>query len=54
MTSLKYSLGTLCYKVIPFGQDNTGAPSQRTVTVLFYDMIHEEMNVVDDIIYQQI
>ncbi|XP_027072065.1 uncharacterized protein [Coffea arabica] len=43
--------GTFCYRVMPFGLKNTGATYQRTMTTLFHDMIHKEMEVyVDDII----
>nr|XP_027122183.1 uncharacterized protein LOC113739139 [Coffea arabica] len=43
--------GTFCYRVMPFGLKNVGATYQRTMTTLFHDMIHQEMEVyVDDII----
>ncbi|XP_071918757.1 uncharacterized protein [Coffea arabica] len=43
--------GTFCYRVMPFGLKNAGATYQRTMTTLFRDMIHQEMEVyVDDII----
>nr|XP_027095990.1 uncharacterized protein LOC113715885 [Coffea arabica] len=43
--------GTFCYRVMPFGLKNAGATYQRTMTTLFHDMIHQEMEVyVDDII----
>ncbi|XP_027169602.1 uncharacterized protein LOC113769344 [Coffea eugenioides] len=43
--------GTFCYRVMPFGLKNAGATYQRTITTLFHDMIHKEMEVyVDDII----
>ncbi|XP_027171525.1 uncharacterized protein LOC113771103 [Coffea eugenioides] len=43
--------GTFCYRVMPFGLKNAGATYQRTMTTLFHDMIHREMEVyVDDII----
>ncbi|XP_027083542.1 uncharacterized protein [Coffea arabica] len=43
--------GTFCYRVMPFGLKNTGATYQRTMTTLFHDMIHKEIEVyVDDII----
>ncbi len=43
--------GTFCYRVMPFGLKNAGATYQRTMTTLFHDMIHKEMEVyVDDMI----
>lgn len=40
---------TFCYKVMPFGLTNAGAIYQRVMTVLFHDMMHNEMEVyVDD------
>ncbi|XP_071918759.1 uncharacterized protein [Coffea arabica] len=43
--------GTFCYRVMPFGLKNAGATYQRTMTTLFHDMIHREMEVyVNDII----
>ncbi|XP_071909733.1 uncharacterized protein [Coffea arabica] len=43
--------GTFCYRVMPFGLKNARATYQRTMTTLFHDMIHKEMEVyVDDII----
>nr|XP_027127753.1 uncharacterized protein LOC113743866 [Coffea arabica] len=45
------SWGTFCYRVMPFGLKNVGATYQRTMTTLFHDMIHKEMEVyVNDII----
>ncbi|XP_071901729.1 uncharacterized protein [Coffea arabica] len=42
--------GTFCYRVMP-GLKNGEATYQRTMTTLFHDMIHKEMEVyVDDII----
>nr|XP_027090324.1 uncharacterized protein LOC113711359 [Coffea arabica] len=43
--------GTFCNRVMPFGLKNAGATYQRTMTTLFHDMIHREMEIyVDDII----
>ncbi|XP_071912328.1 uncharacterized protein [Coffea arabica] len=42
---------TFCYRVMPFRLKNTRATYQRTMTTLFHEMIHKEMEVyVDDII----
>nr|XP_027118525.1 uncharacterized protein LOC113735729 [Coffea arabica]XP_027118526.1 uncharacterized protein LOC113735730 [Coffea arabica] len=50
-TSFITPWGTFCYRVMPFGLKNAGATYQRTMTTLFHDMIHKEMEVyVDDII----
>ena len=39
------------YIVMPFGLKNVGATYQRTMTVIFHDMMHQEMeNYVDDIV----
>jgi len=43
--------GTFCYKVMPFGLKNVGAPYQRVMVALFHDMMHKEIEVyVDDMI----
>ena len=39
------------YTVMPFGLKNVGATYQRTMTAIFHDMIHEEMeDYIDDIV----
>lgn len=40
--------GTFYYRVMPFGLKNDGATYQRTMTVLFHDMIHKEIEVYVD------
>ena len=43
--------GTFCYRIMLFGLKNAGATYRRTMTTLFHDMIHTEVEVyVDDII----
>ena len=44
-------LGTYCYRVMLFGLKNTRATYQRSVTTLFHDMMHRDVEVyVDDMI----
>ncbi|XP_027772370.1 uncharacterized protein LOC114076872 [Solanum pennellii] len=43
--------GVYHYKVMPFGLKNAGATYMRTMTTIFHDMIHKEIEVyVDDVI----
>ncbi|XP_070004436.1 uncharacterized protein [Nicotiana sylvestris] len=43
--------GTYCYRVMPFGLKNAGATYMRAITAIFYDMMHQEIEVyVDDVI----
>ena len=43
--------GTYCYRVMLFGLKNTRATYQRSVTTLFHDMMHRDVEVyVDDMI----
>src|SRR3954468_20078206 len=49
--NLHNTLGTFCYKVMPFGLKNAGATYQRAMVALLHDMIHQEIEVyVDDMI----
>ena len=42
---------TFCYKVILFGPKNAGATYQKTMVMLFHDMMHKEIEMyVDDMI----
>jgi hypothetical protein len=44
-------IGNFYYTVIPFGLKNAGATYQRTMTTMFHDMIHQEIeDYVDDIV----
>ena len=42
-------IGNFYYIVIPFGLKNAGAAYQRTMTAIFHDMMHQELeDYVDD------
>ena len=44
-------IGKFYYTVMPFGLKNAGATYQRTMTAIFHDMMHKEMeDYVDDIV----
>ena len=44
-------IGNFYYTVIPFGLKNAGATYQRTMTAIFHDMMHQELeDYVDDIV----
>ena len=50
-TTFKTLIGNFYYTVMPFSLKNVGATYQRTMTTIFHDMIHEEMeDYVDDIV----
>ena len=42
-TAFRTPIGNFYYTVIPFGLKNAGATYQRTMTAIFHDMMHEEM-----------
>ena len=49
-TAFRTSIGNFYYTVMPFGLKNAGATYQWTMTPIFHDMMHEEMeHYVDDI-----
>ena len=49
--AFKTPIGNFYYTVMPFGLKNTGATYQRTMTAIFHDMMHKEMeDYVDDIV----
>ena len=49
-TAFRTPIGNFYYTVIPFGLKNATATYQRTMTAIFYDMMHKEMeDYVDDI-----
>ena len=50
-TAFRTPIGNFYYIVMPFGLKNAGAIYQCTMTVIFHDMMHKEMeDYVDDIV----
>ena len=50
-TAFRTPIGNFYYSVMHFGLKNAGATYQRTITAIFHDMMHEEMeDCVDDIV----
>ena len=50
-TAFKTPIGNFHYTVMPFDLKNAGATYQRTMTAIFHDMMHKEMeDYVDDIV----
>ena len=50
-TAFRTLIGNFYYTVMPFGLKNAGTTYQRTMTTIFHDMMHREMeDYVDDII----
>lgn len=50
-TAFKTSVGNFYFTVMPFGLKNAGATYQQTMTAIFHDMMHREMeDYVDDIV----
>jgi ribonuclease HI len=50
-TAFRTPIGNFYYTVMPFGLKNAGATYQRTMTAMFHDMIHQEIeDYVDDIV----
>ena len=42
-TTFRTPIGNFYYTVMPFGLKNAGATYQRTMTAIFHDMMHREM-----------
>ena len=50
-TAIRTPFGNYFYKVIPFGLKNAGAIYQRTMTLIFGDMLHKQVkDYVDDLV----
>uniref|UniRef100_A0A2N9J1X6 RNA-directed DNA polymerase n=1 Tax=Fagus sylvatica TaxID=28930 RepID=A0A2N9J1X6_FAGSY len=50
-TAFRTPIGNFYYTVIPFGLKNVDATYQRTMTAMFHDMMHKEIeDYVDDIV----
>jgi len=50
-TAFRTPIGNNYYTVMPFGLKNAGATTQRAMTAIFHDMMHEECSDdVDDIV----
>uniref|UniRef100_A0A2N9J359 RNA-directed DNA polymerase n=1 Tax=Fagus sylvatica TaxID=28930 RepID=A0A2N9J359_FAGSY len=50
-TAFRTPIGNFYYTVMPFGLKNAGATYQRTMTAIFHDMMHREIeDYVDDIV----
>ena len=50
-TTFRTPIGNFYYTIMPFGLKNAGATYQRTMTAIFHDMMHKEMeDYVDDIV----
>ena len=49
--AFRMPIGNFYYTVMPFGLKNAGATNQRTMTAMFHDMMHHEIeDYVDDIV----
>ena len=50
-TAFRTSFGNYFYKMMPFGLKNIGATYQRTMTLIFGDMLHKQVeDNVDDLV----
>jgi hypothetical protein len=50
-TAFRTPIGNFYYTIMPFGLKNAGATYQRTMTAMFHDMMHREIeDYVDDIV----
>ena len=50
-TAFRTPMGNFYYTVMPFGLKNAGATYQRAMTVIFHDIMHQELeDYMDDIV----
>ena len=50
-TAFRTPIGNFYYTVMPFGLKNASATYQRTMTTIFQDMMHQELeDYTDDIV----
>ena len=50
-TAFRTPIGNFYYTVMPFGLKTAGAMYQRTITVIFHDIMHKKMeDYMDDIV----
>ena len=50
-TASRTPFGNYFYKVMPFGLKNAGATYQKTMTLIFGDMLHKQVgDYVDDLV----
>lgn len=53
-TALRTPIGNLDYKIMPFELKNAGATYQRTMTLIFSDMLHKQVeDYVDDLVVKE-
>ena len=50
-TAFRIPIGNFYYTMMPFGLKNAGATYQHTMTTIFHNMMHRELDdYVDDIV----
>ena len=50
-TAFRTPFGNYYYKMMSFGMKNAGAPYQKTMTLIFGDMLHKQVkDCVDDLV----
>ena len=50
-TAFRTPIGNFYYTVMPFGLKNAGSTYQRTMTAIFHDVMHRELeDYVDDVV----